>query len=132
MTIQAQWGDEKFGRLSTSLKNLESFEISCGIKTEEKESTNGVKNTVVKGLDAEELNISYNSGFIVGTDPRKEIEDLIKMANKGKSNHFYLGSTNVGVGKFMINQVNLSETTHGNDGSIYSGKVNINFTQNPY
>ena len=47
MSIQAEWNKEIFGRTASSLRTIESFEISCGIVTEENESTNGVKKTVV-------------------------------------------------------------------------------------
>lgn len=127
--IQAQWNKEIFGRTASALRNLESFEISCGIETEEKAAANGVKKTVVKGLAAEELKISFNAGFPVGTDPRKEFEDFKKIADKGNSENFYLGSKNVGVGKFMLEQVELSDVQHGNTGRFYSGKISLSFSQ---
>lgn len=127
--VQAEWNKEIFGRLPNSLRTLESFEISCGITTEEKESSNGVKKTIVKGLFAEELNISYNAGFAVGTDARQEFEDFKKIADKGEADSFYLGSTNVGLGKFMLEQVELSDVQHSNTGRFYSGKINLSFSQ---
>ncbi len=128
MTVQAQWNKEIFGRTATSLRNLESFEISCGIDTEEKTSENGVKKTVVKGLTAEELKISFNAGFAVGTDPRQEFEDFKKVADKGASDNFYLGNKNVGVGGFMLDEVSLSDIQHGNTGRFYSGKISLSFS----
>lgn len=132
MTVQAQWNGEIFGRKANSLRNLESFEISCGIETEEKAGSNGVKKTVVKGLSTEELKITYNAGFVVGTDPRQEFEDFKKVADKGKADNFYLGASNVGVGKFVLNQVELSDVQHGNTGRFYTGKISLNFSQDPY
>ena len=129
MTVQAEWNKEKFGRTANALRNLESFEISCGIETEEKAATNGVKKTVVKGLAAEELKISFKAGFPVGTDPRQEFQDFKKIADKGKSENFYLGSKNVGVGEFMLDQVELSDVQHGNTGRFYSGKISLSFSQ---
>jgi hypothetical protein len=130
MNIQAQWNDEVFGRTANSLRNLESFEISCSIKTEEKESSNGVKKTVVKGLNAEELKISYNAGFAVGTDPRQEFDDFKKIADKGKSADFYLGTSKVGIDKFMLDSVDLADVVHGNNGRFFSGKISLNFSVN--
>lgn len=130
MTIQAQWNNELFGRLPSSLKALESFEISCGVETEEKESSNGVKKTVVKGLSSEKLKVSYTAGFAVGTDPRQEFEHLKKVASKGELDHFYLGSEKVGRNEFMIEQVDLSDVTKDNTGRFYSGKITINFGDN--
>ena len=131
MTVQAQWNKEIFGRTTSYLRNLESFEISCGIETEEKAASNGVKKTVVKGLSTEELKISFNAGFPVGTDPRQEFEDFKKIADKGQTDNFYLGSKNVGVGKFMLEQVELSDVQHGNTGRFYSGKISLSFSQDP-
>lgn len=129
MTVQAQWNKEIFGRTASALRNLESFEISCGIETEKKKGSNGVEKTVVKGLAAEELKISFKAGFPVGTDPRQEFEDFKKIADKGNSENFYLGSKNVGVGKFMLDQVELSDVQHGNTGRFYSGKISLSFSQ---
>lgn len=128
MGIQAQWNKEVFGRTASSLRALESFEISCGIKTEEKESSKGVKKTVVKGLDNEDLKISYNAGFVVGTDPRQEFENFKKIANSGKSDNFYLGSVNAGLGQFMLDQVDLGDVVHDSTGRIYSGKITLSFS----
>jgi hypothetical protein len=124
--VQAQWNKEIFGRTANSLRTLESFEISCGIVTEENESSNGVKKTVVKGFAAEELKISYNAGFAVGTDPRQEFEDFKKIA--GMQDNFYLGNVNVGRTQFELDEVQLSDTQIGNSGRIFSGKISLSFT----
>lgn len=128
MTIQAQWNNEKFGILQGVLKNLDSFEISCGLSTEEKDSSSGVKNTIVKGIAGEELKISYSAGFAVGTDPRQEFERFKKIASKVQGDNFYLGSKNVGMNKFILEQVDLSDVQKDNSGRFYSGKITLNFS----
>ena len=128
MTVQAQWNKEIFGRLPNALRNLESFEISCGIVTEENESSNGVKKTVVKGYAAEDLKITYNAGFAVGTDPRQEFEDFKKIA--GMQDNFYLGNTNVGRTQFELDEIQLSDTQISNTGRMYSGKISLSFSGN--
>ncbi len=124
--VQAQWNKEIFGRLPNSLRTLESFEISCGIVTEENESTNGVKKTVVKGYAAEDLKISFNTGFAVGTDPRQEFEDFKKIA--GMQDNFYLGNVDVGRTQFELDEIQLSDTQMDNTGRIHSGKISLSFT----
>ena len=128
--IQAEWNKEVFGRLPNSLRNLESFEISCGIVTEENESTNGVKKTVVKGIAAEDLKISFNTGFAVGTDPRQEFEDFKKIA--GMQDNFYLGNVDVGRTQFELDEIQLSDTQMDNTGRILSGKISLSFTGDGY
>lgn len=130
MAIQAQWNNEKFGITANSLKNLESFEISCGIVTEEQESSNGVKKTVVKGIAAEELKISYNAGFGVGTDPRQEFEDFKKIA--GQQDNFYLGNVEVGRTQFELDEIQLSDTQMDANGRIFSGKISLSFSGDGY
>lgn len=126
MNIQAEWNKEVFGRTANSLRNLESFEISCGIVTEEQESSNGVKKTVVKGYAAEELKISYNAGFVVGTDPRQEFEDFKKIA--GMQDNFYLGNVNVGRTQFELDEIQLSDTQMNNTGRMLAGKISLSFS----
>lgn len=128
--IQAEWNKEVFGRMANSLRNLESFEISCGIVTEENESTNGVKKTVVKGIAAEDLKISFNTGFAVGTDPRQEFEDFKKIA--GMQDNFYLNNVNVGRTQFELDEIQLSDTQIDNSGRILSGKISLSFTGDGY
>ncbi len=130
MTVQAEWNNEKFGITASSLRNLESFEISCGIVTEEQESSNGVKKTVVKGIAAEELKISYNAGFVVGTDPRQEFEDFKKIA--GEQDHFYLGNVDVGRTQFELDEVQLSDTQMNNTGRIFAGNISLSFSGDGY
>ena len=124
--VQAQWNKEIFGRTASSLRNLESFEISCGIETEETESSNGIKKTVIKGYSAEELKITYNAGFAVGTDPRQEFEDFKKIA--GMQDNFYLGSANVGRTQFELDEVQLSDTQMNSSGRIFAGKISLSFS----
>ena len=126
MTVQAQWNNEIFGRTATALRNLDSFEISCGIVTEEQESANGVKKTIVKGYAAEELKISYNAGFVVGLDPRQEFEDFKKVA--GVQDNFYLGNINVGRTQFELDEVQISDTQIDNSGRIFAGKISLSFS----
>lgn len=128
--IQAEWNKEVFGRMANSLRNLESFEISCGIVTEENESTNGVKKTVVKGIAAEDLKISFNTGFAVGTDPRQEFEDFKKIA--GMQDNFYLGNVDVGRTQFELDEIQLTDTQMDNSGRILSGKISLSFTGDGY
>lgn len=125
MNIQAQWNKEQFGRLPNSLRNIESFEISCSIKTEEQESDSGIKTTVVRGIDSESLQVSYAAGFAVGTDPRQEFEDFKKMA--GMQDHFYLSNVNVGRTQFELDEVQLSDIQMDHSGRIHSGKINLVF-----
>lgn len=128
--IQAEWNKEIFGRTASSLRTIESFEISCGIVTEENESTNGVKKTVVKGIAAEDLKISFNTGFAVGTDPRQEFEDFKKIA--GMQDNFYLNNVDVGRTQFELDEVQLSDTQMDNSGRILSGKISLSFTGDGY
>ena len=130
MAVQAEWNKEIFGMTASSLRNLESFEISCGIVTEEQEGSNGIKKTVVKGYDAENLNISFNAGFVVGTDPRQEFEDFKKIA--GMQDNFYLGNVDVGRTQFELDQIQLSDTQMDNTGRIYSGKISLSFSGDGY
>lgn len=130
MAVQAQWNKEIFGRTASSLRNLESFEISCGVVTEENESSNGVKKTVVKGIAAEDLKISFNAGFVVGTDPRQEFEDFKKIA--GMQDNFYLGNVDVGRTSFELDEIQLSDTQMDSTGRIYSGKISLSFSGDGY
>ena len=126
MAIQAQWNKEIFGRTAIFLRNIESFNISCGIKTEEQESSDGVKTTVVKGIESEQLQISYSAGFVIGTDPRQEFENFKKVA--GMQDNFYLSNVNVGRTQFELDEVQLSDTKSDNTGRIYAGKITLNFS----
>ena len=130
MSIQAEWNKEIFGRTASSLRTIESFEISCGIVTEENESTNGVKKTVVKGIAAEDLKISFNTGFAVGTDPRQEFEDFKKIA--GMQDNFYINNVDVGRTQFELDEIQLSDTQMDNSGRILSGKISLSFTGDGY
>ena len=130
MGIQAQWNNEIFGLTAKVMRHLDSFEISCGILTEEKKNANGANITIVKGLAPEEIKISYTAGFGVGTDPRQEFNDFKKYAEKSKTAPFFLGIKNIGAGEFKVESVNLSDTTCDSNGRIFSGKINIDFKEN--
>ena len=132
MGIQAQWNDEVFGLTTKLMRHLDSFEISCGILSEEKKNANGTNITIVKGIAPEEIKISYTTGFAAGTDPRQEFNDFKKHAQKAKTAPFFLGEKNIGAGKFKVESVDLSNTTFNNSGRILSGKISLEFKQDPY
>ncbi|MBR5202390.1 MAG: phage tail protein [Clostridia bacterium] len=131
MGIQAQWNDEIFGLTTKTMRHLDSFEISCGIMTEEKKNANGANITIVKGLAPEEIKISYTAGYAVGCDPRQEFNDFKKYAQKAKAAPFFLGNKNIGAGKFKIESVDLGDTTFNNTGRILAGKISLELKQDP-
>ena len=132
MGIQAQWNDEVFGLTTKLMRHLDSFEISCGILSEEKKNANGANITIVKGIAPEEIKISYTAGFAAGTDPRQEFNDFKKYAQSAKAAPFFLGEKNIGAGKFKVESVDLSNTSFNNSGRVLSGKISLEFKQDPY
>ena len=123
---QAEWNDISWGSLNRQLACLKSLSMSQKIKTEEKENEKGANKTVILGLEAETLTISYSAGFAVGLDPRGEFEMLKKCA--GMQDNFLLGGQKLSTNNFSLDGIELSNTTLANNGQMLSGELTLNFT----
>ena len=71
---QAEWNGITWGNDLQQMANIKSIKLSQSIKTEKKENDKGSDKTIVKGLESEQLTISYDTGFVIGIDPRGEFE----------------------------------------------------------
>lgn len=122
---QAEWNDITFGTGAGSLALIKSFSLSQELDTEETDSNNGTKKITVKGRKAEELSISYSSGFCVGTDPRGEFEMWKKVA--GMQDEFLLAGEPISKSNFELNEITLENSKISNTGQIITADLTLNF-----
>lgn len=122
---QAEWNDITFGTAKGQLALINRFSLSQELDTEETDSNNGTKKITVKGKKAEELSISYSSGFVVGTDPRGEFEMWKKVA--GMQDDFLLAGEPISKSSFELDEITLENTKLSNTGRIITADLTLNF-----
>ena len=127
MTIQAKWNNKIFEISNNKILAISNFTISTKLKTEEKKSKSGSKKVTIKGLQPEELQVNFASGFSAGADPRQENEDFKKLT--GQIDTFYLGNKKLGRGNFMLEETAMSDTLLSNTGRIYHAEHSLKFRQ---
>lgn len=123
---QAEWNGITWGNDLQQMANIKSLKISQSIKTEKKENDKGSDKTIVKGLESEQLTISYDAGFVIGIDPRGEFEMLKK--NAGKQDFFVLGGEQISKSDFTLDEINLANTITDFNGQILTGEITLTFT----
>lgn len=122
---QAEWNNITWGVVPGQLALINKLSLSQEVDTEEKESNNGAKKIVLKGLKSEELSVSYSSGFVIGTDPRGEFEMLKKCA--GMQDEFLLAGRPLSNSNFELNEITLENIKISNTGQILTGELTLNF-----
>lgn len=123
---QAEWNNITWGAFGHQMAHLKSFKLSQKVKTEEQESANGGNKLIVKGLEPEQLTVSYSAGFAIGLDPRGEFDMLKKCA--GMKDYFILAGQKVSKNGFTLNDFELSNTVLDNNGRIITGDLTLNFS----
>ena len=123
---QAEWNNIIWGAFGHQMAHLKSFKLSQKVKTEEQESANGGNKLVVKGLEPEQLTVSYSTGFAIGLDPRGEFDMLKKCA--GMKDYFILAGQKVSKNGFTLDEIGLSNTVTDNNGRILTGDITLNFS----
>lgn len=123
---QAEWNGITWGNDLQQMANIKSIKLSQSIKTEKKENDKGSDKTIVKGLESEQLTISYDTGFVIGIDPRGEFEMLKK--NAGKQDYFVLGGEQISKSDFTLDEINLANTVTDCEGQILTGEMTLTFS----
>ncbi len=123
---QAEWNNITWGTFGHQMAHLKSFKLSQKIKTEEQTSENGGNKLVIKGLEPEQLTVSYSTGFAIGLDPRGEFDMLKKCA--GMKDYFILAGQKVSKNGFTLDEIGLSNTVTDNNGRILTGDITLNFS----
>ena len=122
---QAEWNDITWGSSEKQAAFIKSFHLSQSVKTEENKDSSGEKKTVVKGLDSEELSLTYTAGFPVGLDPRGEFEMLKKCA--GMQDQFLIAGEPISETNFELDSIELSNTILSSEGRIINGELTLSF-----
>jgi hypothetical protein len=122
---QAEWNDITWGHTGSQIANIKSLRLSQSVKTEENKSSSGENKTVIKGLENEELSITYAAGFPVGLDPRGEFEMLKKCV--GMQDQFLLSGEPITETNFELSSVELSNTKISSMGLIITADLTLNF-----
>lgn len=122
---QAEWNDITWGSSNRSIAFLKTFNLSQEVNIEEQKSNSGQSKKVVKGLNPEQLSVSYTTAFAVGIDPRGEFEMLKGCA--GKQDDFILNGRIVGQNQFELDEVTLSDTLVDDSGRILKGDITLGF-----
>lgn len=125
--IQAKWLTHKFEINSKQIKGLEDLNLAAALKYETQEVKGGKDKILDKGLEPENIPLSYTPAKAVGSDPRAEYDGWRK--DLGKSGALYLGGKRWGKDKFILTKANLSTNFMNNSGSIQLAKINLNFTE---
>jgi len=124
---QAEWNDITWGSSSNQMAHISNFTISQKVKTEEQQAQNGENKVTIKGIDSEELTVSYIAGFPVGLDPRGEFDMFKKCV--GMQDEFLLAGSPISDTRFELDEVELGMPFYAgwgcsNDRQKCSGRTN--------
>jgi len=122
---QAEWNDITWGSSSNQMAHISNFTISQKVKTEEQQAQNGENKVTIKGIDSEELTVSYIAGFPVGLDPRGEFDMFKKCV--GMQDEFLLAGSPISDTQFELDEVELGNTVLSDTGRVLSGEITLKF-----
>lgn len=125
--IQAQWRTHKFIISTTQIKGLEDLSLAAALKYETQTVKGGKDKILDKGIEPENIPLSYTPAIVAGSKPREEYDSW--RDDLGKSAALYLGGKRYGKNKFILTKANFSTTFINNSGVIQLATINLNFTE---
>ena len=125
--IQAQWLTHKFEIKQNRIAGLEGLDLAKALKYDKQDVKGGKPKILDKGLEQENIPLSYTPALVAGSDPRAEFDSWRE--DLGKSGALYLGGKRWGKVKYILTNVNLSTSLMNNSGVIQLANINIELKQ---
>lgn len=129
MSTIGSFASKVFKISSNYLYTFDEFGISGELKIDEQEVDGSKPSTYIKGsgLDKVSLNILLIKQNYINV--RKEIEDWFKIRDAKIPNHLIIGNKNMSTYKFLLTNVDVSDTKIGPDGEFIKAKVQLQFSE---
>ena len=125
--VQAKWLTHKFEINSDRIKGLESLDLATALKYDKQDVKGGKPKILDKGLEQENIPLSYTPAIVVGSNPRDEYDSWRE--DLGKSGALYIGGKRWGNSKYILTKANLSTSFMNNNGVIQLANINIELRQ---
>lgn len=130
MPTQAKWGSLKFAFTDKSSALFSDATYTGGYVFDEKEKKKKKNRLKKKGAERRKLSIGHTVSAYTGTDVRKRIEKIMKMAEKGKAYNFYIGGKRLGKNKMVLTDVSAPVDVTAR-GKMYHAEISLTFEESP-
>lgn len=129
MSIIGSFANKVFKVSSNHLYTFDEFTMNSELKIDEQEVDGSKPSTYIKGpgLDKVSLNISLIKQKNI--DVRNEIDEWKKIKDSKIPYHLIIGNRNLATYKFLLTNVDVSETKIGVYGEYLKAKVQLQFSE---
>lgn len=129
MSIIGSFANKVFKVSSNHLYTFDEFTMNSELKIDEQEVDGSKPSTYIKGpgLDKVSLNISLIKQKNI--DVRSEIDEWKKIKDSKVPYHLIIGNRNLATYKFLLTNVDVSETKIGVSGDYLKAKVQLQFSE---
>ncbi|WP_195940963.1 phage tail protein [Romboutsia sp. 1001713B170131_170501_G6] len=129
MSIIGSFANKVFKVSSNHLYTFDEFTMNSELKIDEQEVDGSKPSTYIKGpgLDKVSLNVSLIKQKNI--DVRNEIDEWKKIKDSKIPYHLIIGNRNLATYKFLLTNVDVSETKIGVSGEYLKAKVQLQFSE---
>ncbi len=129
MSTIGSFANKVFKVSSNHLYTFDEFTMSGELKVDEQEVDGSKPSTYIKGpgLDKVSLNILLIKQKNVNV--RNEIQDWLKIRDAKTPHHLIIGNKNLSSYKFLLTNVNTSDTEIGPNGEFLKSTVQLQFSE---
>ncbi len=114
---------------SSRIYTLNDFSLNSSLNTESQDVAGKKPSTYVKGGALESMSFNIPVGTSLGINARLEYESWKSIMEAGRAYPFILGGRPVGVNKWILKSVALSNTKIDSKGCILSAVIDVEFEE---
>lgn len=120
-----KWGDLVFVTSMNSIKTFSGMKWTSAYNYDEKERSKKVSKITFKGIAPDEISFSIRLSVFAGMKPFEEMEELDKVARKGKAERLMIGGKKYGKNPFVITKITRNLKYFDNKGNLWVADVQI-------
>lgn len=123
------WGSFEFQVSSDKVYTFDSYGRKLSLDIEEQELTGKKPSTYIKGEGLEEISITVDLKADLGVDVESELDKLRTALYSRSPQTFAIGDKPLSQNKWLLTNVDESETKLDNQGNYLSAKVSLTFQE---
>lgn len=125
----ASFGEKTFMVSRKRIYTFSDFTWSSKLQTEKQDTAGKKPTSTIKGPGLNTIKITLLLNRMLGVNPRKELEDWEHIKDSGTPNAFILGSSAMGLNKYLVTDCSLSKTIIDKNGDINAAELALTFEE---
>ncbi len=129
MSTIGSFANKVFKVSSNHLYTFDEFTMSGELKVDEQEVDGSKPSTYIKGSGLDKVSLNILLIKQKNIDVRNEIQDWFKIRDSKTPHHLIIGNKNLSTYKFLLTNVDTSDTKIGHNGEFLKSTLKLQFSE---